>query len=149
MRAFEVLDLPVERPDARRLDQVRGEVRLDGAAFRYDADEATVRIDGHDVRILTLDPWCEAIGLVTQETYLFDDTLGANLRFAAPGASDADLVELAAGHTTIAIAHRLSTDRRADEIVMLGKGRIVEQGRHDELLARGGRHARLAVELIT
>ena len=57
----------------------------------YDADEGAVRIDGHDVRTLTLDCVSEAIGLVTQETYLFHDTLGANLRFAAPEASDADL----------------------------------------------------------
>jgi ATP-binding cassette subfamily B protein len=53
------------------------------------------------------------------------------------------LDHLAAGRTTIAIAHRLSTVRDADQIVVLDGGRIVERGTHDELLERGGRYAAL------
>ena len=53
------------------------------------------------------------------------------------------LDRLAEGRTTIAIAHRLSTVRDADQIVVLDRGQVAERGRHEELIAAGGRYAAL------
>jgi ATP-binding cassette, subfamily B, bacterial len=57
----------------------------------YDPDRGALRIDGHDVRELTLDSVAGAIGMVTQDTYLFHDTVRANLLYAKPDATDAEL----------------------------------------------------------
>jgi ATP-binding cassette, subfamily B, bacterial len=186
----------------------------------YDVDDGAVLIDGHDVREPVLDSVSDAVGLVAQDTYLFHDTLAANLRFAAPDATDAGLDaavraaridrvvaslprgydtvvgargyrfsggerqrlviarvllrcprihildegtsafdteteravqaaldELARGRTTIAIAHRLATVGKADRILVVDRGRVLERGSRRDLLARGGRYARLAGEL--
>ena len=59
----------------------------------YDVTEGEICIDGHDVRDLTLGSIADAIGIVTQESYLFHDTIGANLRYAKPGATEDELVE--------------------------------------------------------
>jgi ATP-binding cassette subfamily B protein len=61
----------------------------------YDPQTGVVRIDGHDVRDLTLASLRENVGIVTQETYLFHDTIALNLRYAKPDATDADLIAAA------------------------------------------------------
>jgi ATP-binding cassette subfamily B protein len=186
----------------------------------YDAERGAMLLDGVDVRQLSARTLSSAIGLVSQDTFLFHDTVAANLRFAAPDATDAELVEaakaarihhllsrlpdgydtlvgagghrfsggerqrlaiarmllrdprvlvldeatsaldneterlvqaafdeVARGRTTIAIAHRLSTVRHADEIVVLDAGQVVERGRHEDLLHADGRYALLAGRL--
>ena len=183
----------------------------------YDVQEGAVEIDGLDVRKIKLESLGEAIGVVTQETYLFHDTVRRNLLYGKPDATDEEmiaaaraanihdritelpdgydtivgergyklsggekqrlaiarvvlkdpkilildeatssldttserlvqsaLVPLMKGRTTIAIAHRLSTVRDADQIVVLDRGRVVELGTYPELVARGGRFAELA-----
>jgi ATP-binding cassette subfamily B protein len=59
----------------------------------YDVTSGAVRVDGHDVRQLTQHSLHAAIGMVTQDPHLFHDTIANNLRFARPGATDAELVE--------------------------------------------------------
>ncbi|MGQ4335568.1 ABC transporter ATP-binding protein [Streptomyces hayashii] len=59
----------------------------------YDPTEGTVRVDGHDVRELTLQSLRDTIGVVTQDAHLFHDTLRANLEYARPGAAEQELIE--------------------------------------------------------
>ena len=177
----------------------------------YDVTGGAIRIDGVDIRDVTLSSLRAKIGMVTQETVLFAESVGSNIAYGTPEASPAAIEAAArAAHahefivtlpdkyqtrigergqmlsggqrqrlaiarailknapilildeatssldaesellvqdalqtlmrnrTSFVIAHRLSTVRRADQIIVLQKGRIVEIGRHDELLARPG-----------
>jgi ATP-binding cassette, subfamily B, bacterial len=182
----------------------------------YDPTEGRITLDGHDLREVTKESLARQIGMVTQETYLFHDTIRANLLFARPEASQAELeaaVEAAnltdvidrlpdgydtlvgergyrlsggekqrlsiarvilkdprllildeatshldsqsealiqaalqplfEGRTSLVIAHRLSTILSADKILVLDGGNLVEEGRHGDLLVRGGMYAHL------
>jgi ATP-binding cassette subfamily B protein len=158
----------------------------------YDPTMGRVLIDGHDLREVTLHSLRSQLGVVPQEPFLFAGTIGDNIAFARPDATDAEIHErgqtLSSGErqlialgraflahprvlvldeatsnldlqsetkiesaldvlldnrTAILIAHRLSTAMRADRIVVVDLGRIIEVGSHDELVAAGGRYAEM------
>ncbi len=182
----------------------------------YDVGAGRVAIDGTDLRDATLSSLRAAVGIVPQDTALFNDTIGYNIAYGREGASMAEVVdaaraaqldefiaslpqqydtvvgerglklsggekqriaiaraflrnppimifdeatsaldtraeraiqaqldEMAHGRTTLIIAHRLSTVVDADQIIVLDHGRIVERGRHDELLRAGGLYSQL------
>ncbi len=182
----------------------------------FDPNSGIIEIDGHDIQKLTLKSLRSLIGLVTQETVLFDDSIRANIAYGrsdlpleqireAAAAAYADdfimetpseydtsvgesgvhlsggqrqrlaiarallknapilildeatsqldsesealvqkaLSNLMAGRTTLVIAHRLSTVMTADRIIVMDRGRIVEEGDHEHLLAIGGLYRRL------
>ena len=182
----------------------------------YDVTEGAIRIDGRDIRTLQLEELTDLMGIVTQESILFNDTVFNNIAFAMPGATreeviaaarvaNADefirqmpqgydtnigdrgaklsggqrqriaiaravlknppilildeatsaldteserlvqdaLTKLMGGRTSLVIAHRLSTIRHADEIYVVQDGRIVEHGRHRDLVANHGLYSHL------
>ncbi len=88
--------------------------------------------------------------LVDPAVLLLDEAT-ANLDLATEARVSAAMAAVAGRRTTILIAHRLQTARTADRIVMLGQGRVLEEGSHDELVARGGAYAAMwrAFELVS
>ena len=117
--AFQILDA-TSLPDG--YDTIVGE-----RGYRFSAGErqriAIARAILKDPRIIVLDEATSAL-----------DTVSERLVHQAMG-------ELLEGRTSLIIAHRLSTVRRADRILVLHEGQLVESGTHGELLARGGRYA--------
>ncbi|HEX6920758.1 MAG TPA: ABC transporter ATP-binding protein, partial [Actinomycetes bacterium] len=194
-----------------------GKTTITGLVSRlYDVTGGSVLVGGRDVRDVTLDSLHRVVGVVTQDAHMFHDTVRANLMYAKPDATEADLVEACRaaqiwglvsslpdgldttvgdrgyrlsggekqrlalarlllkapdvvvldeatahldsesevavqralrtaleGRTSLVIAHRLSTVRDADQILVIDGGRVVERGRHTELLERGGLYAEL------
>jgi ABC-type multidrug transport system fused ATPase/permease subunit len=84
-----------------------------------------------------------ARALLKDAPILILDEATSNIDVAAEAEIQASLDHLREGRTTLVIAHRLSTVRDADRIVVLDHGRVVEEGRHDDLLRVEGRYARL------
>ncbi|MEO8397193.1 MAG: ATP-binding cassette domain-containing protein, partial [Chloroflexota bacterium] len=182
----------------------------------YDVASGCITIDGIDVRTMTIHGLRSNISMVLQDVFLFNGTIGENIRYSNLAASDEEVMrasiaarahefimslpegyethigergvklsggqkqrlaiaravlknapilildeatsavdteteaeiqealnELMQGRTSIVIAHRLSTIKHADQIIVLDHGRIVEQGRHQDLIFGNGRYQRL------
>jgi ABC-type multidrug transport system fused ATPase/permease subunit len=84
-----------------------------------------------------------ARALLKDAPILVLDEATSNLDVETEREVNAAIRELQAGRTTLTIAHRLSTVQNADRILVLEQGRVVEQGRHAQLLAKGGVYARI------
>ena len=258
-RFLEVMDEEpeFEKPDAKPMEKVEGNIVFDHVSFAYDEskevvhditldigkgqklalvgpsgggkttlchliprfynyDEGKLTIDGVDINDITLESLRRNIGIVQQDVFLFDGTIGENILYGRPDATYEEMVEaakranideyvatlpdgydtqigergvklsggqkqrlsiarvflkdpaililddatsaldntteiliqealdeLCKGRTTLVVAHRLSTVRNADRIVVVSRGKIIEEGTHDALIAENGVYAKL------
>ena len=258
-RFLEVMDEEpeFEKPDAKPMEKVEGNIVFDHVSFSYDEtkevvhditldigkgqklalvgpsgggkttlchliprfynyDEGKLTIDGVDINDITLESLRRNIGIVQQDVFLFDGTIGENILYGRPDATYEEMVEaakranideyvatlpdgydtqigergvklsggqkqrlsiarvflkdpailildeatsaldntteiliqealdeLCKGRTTLVVAHRLSTVRNADRIVVVSRGKIIEEGTHDALIAESGVYAKL------
>lgn len=122
---------------ARRAHAAEFIERLD-AGYETLVGERGVKLSGGERQRVAI-----ARAILADAPVLILDEATSSLDSVSEALIQAAMVELMAGRTTIVIAHRLSTIREVDRILVFDRGRIVEQGRHDELLRRSGVYAEL------
>jgi ATP-binding cassette, subfamily B, multidrug efflux pump len=121
----------------------RPEARVDDSPVAGDVLELEVEARGSNFSAGERQLLAFARALVRDPDLLILDEATAHVDPEAEGLIEQGVAELMRGRTTLVIAHRLSTIRNAHQILVMARGRVVERGTHDELVARGGVYAKL------